>query len=95
MDIQFSDSAFSDLGSIKDYDISEGVPEVGQGLVSQILDRIELLEKHPDMGRIVPEFQQEKIREVIQSNYRIVYLREESVVTIVRVWRTERDLTLG
>lgn len=95
MKIAFSDSAFEDLNSIKTYYICEGVPDVGESIVSVILDRVGLLEKSPDMGRMVPEFQQEKIREVIQSNYRIVHVRDEGVVTIVRVWRSERVLTLG
>jgi len=36
-------------------------------------DRTEILKTHPKYGRIVPEINDEAIRELIQGNYRIIY----------------------
>ncbi len=58
------------------------------------MDDIERLKKHPEIGRIVPEFNQKKLRELIRPPFRIVYLREPYKVRIVRVWRSERMLVL-
>ena len=46
------------------------------------------------MGRIVPEFDQPFLRELIHPPVRIVYCREPTRVRIVRVWRSERVLAL-
>jgi plasmid stabilization system protein ParE len=50
--------------------------------------------ENPDIGRVVPEFGVEKIRELIHPPYRIVYLREQKAIHVTRVWRSERLLAL-
>jgi len=92
--ISISDSAFADLQDIKDYYKSQLVPHVGDKFVHDIIEHIETLPDNPDKGRKVPEFNQEKIRELIHPPFRIVYLREELTIHIVRVWRSERLLLL-
>ncbi len=59
-----------------------------------IIDYIQTLSDNPDIGRKVPEFDEEKIRELIHPPFRIVYLREKSSIHIIRVWRSERLLEL-
>jgi len=34
---------------------------------------VDILEEHPRAGKMVPEFQNDKIRELIRGSYRIVY----------------------
>jgi len=46
------------------------------------------------LGRIVPEFQQPFLRELIHRPSRIVYRRDPERVRVVRVWRSERRLRL-
>ena len=70
------------------------MPEVGQRLVGEILDRVQTLRNHPDMGRMVPEFDQPSLRELIHPPFRIVYWREPERIRVVRVWRSERLLHL-
>ena len=69
-------------------------PQVGQQFVTEILDRIEALIDNPEIGRVVPEFSTNNIRELIHKPFRVVYLRELSTISIVRVWRSERILEL-
>lgn len=87
-------SALNDLLDIKAYSTKQGVPEIGQQFVSTILEKVQQLTDHPDSGRKVPEFYQQHIREIIYPPFRIVYLRHASVVSLIRVCRTERILLL-
>jgi len=52
------------------------------------------LADHPDLGRVVPEFGQTFLSELVHPPFRIVYRREPDAVRIVRVWRGERRLRL-
>ncbi len=94
MKVFISSSAFSDLENIKEYYKNEGVPYIGEQYIVSIIDHIETLSDNPDIGRKVPEFDEEKIRELIHPPFRIVYLREKNSVHIIRVWRSERLLVL-
>jgi plasmid stabilization system protein ParE len=92
--ITFADSAVRDLEEIISYYTEQAVPQVGRRLVAEIVADIELLAEQPDMGRIVPEFELEYLRELIRPPFRIVYRRDKKQVRVVRVWRSERLLKL-
>ena len=92
--IRFAESAIADLESIRAWYAEQGVPEVGDRLIEEIVSRIGVLRDHPEMGRIVPEFDQPFLRELIHPPFRIVYRRDRKHVRIVRVWRSERLLEL-
>lgn len=96
----FAESAVLDLEAIRLYYSEQGVPDVGEDLVAEILTRVEGLIAHPERGRMVPEFGQRILREIIYPPFRIVYKlsacggRLPQRVEIVRVWRSERLLEL-
>jgi toxin ParE1/3/4 len=92
--ISFSKSAIQDFASIQEYYLDQGVPQVGQDFVTAIIEHMESLSIHPNIGRVVPEFNDELIRELIHSPFRIVYLRERKSINIIRVWRSGRLLHL-
>ncbi len=94
MKIFFADSALSDLQVIIQYYEDQLASHVGDKFVADIIGRIETLIDHPDIGRVVPEFDAQNIREIIHPPFRIVYLREKSKIHIARVWRSERLLVL-
>ncbi len=94
MKIFISNSAFNDLESIKEHYEEEGVSYIGEQYVVSIIDRIQTLSDDPDIGRKVPEFDEEKIRELIHPPFRVVYLREKTSLHLIRVWRSERLLVL-
>ena len=93
--IRFAQSAVADLEALKSWYAEQGIADVGNRLVEEIFTRIEALCDHPEKGRIVPEFGQPFLRELIQPPFRIVYRREPKHVRIVRVWRSERLLALA
>ena len=94
MKILISDSAFNYLKAIINYYADEGVPHIGNEFVNNIISHIESLKENTDIGRKVPEFDENNIRELIHVPYRIVYLREEKHIHVVRVWRSERLLNI-
>jgi plasmid stabilization system protein ParE len=74
---------------------SQQVPDVGKRRVAAIIERVEQLAMFPDSGRVVPEFGTPWLRELELPPFRIVYRRDEAVVTVVRVWRSERLMDPG
>jgi toxin ParE1/3/4 len=92
--VRFAESALSDLAGIQEWYAAKGCPAVGDRLTAEIFQRVEVLADHPDIGRIVPEFGQPFLRELIHPPFRIVYRRESKRVRVVRVWRSERLLRL-
>jgi len=92
--ISFAASALDDLEEILRYYQEQQVPQVGYRLIGKIVTEIELLASQPDMGRVVPEFELDFLRELIRPPFRIVYRRDPDKIKIVRIWRSERLLVL-
>lgn len=95
MEITFSVSALADLEDIKAYYQQLDAPVVGVDFVASIFEHTETLIDHPDIGRIVPEFGEAHIRELIHPPFRIVYLRGLNSAQILRIWRSERLLDIN
>lgn len=87
-------SAFNDLQEITAYYAEQGVPHVGQRLLSEIISHIETLPANPKIGRIVPEFADPNLRELIHPPFRIVNWLENQSINVIRIWRSERLLIL-
>lgn len=92
--ITFSESAVQDMEDLLAYYADQAMPQVGSRLVAEIITEIELLSSQPRMGRMVPEFEQDFLLELIRPPFRIVYRVDRDQVRIVRVWRSERLLKL-
>ena len=90
--IRLAESAVRDLEELRFWYARQGAAAAGERALKRILDSIRLLEELPDLGRIVPEFGQRSLRELIRPPFRIVYRREPEGVSIVRIWRSERLL---
>ena len=93
MDYQvvLSPSPRADLRDIVRYisiDAADRALEFGLFLIS----RAQLLGRTPMLGRIVPEFDDEIIREIIVRSYRVVYRLDQSqqIVEVVRFWHAAR-----
>ena len=92
--IGFSESALADLQDLVGWYESQGIRHIGSRIVAEILARVETLGDLPDSGRVVPEFDQPSLRELIHPLFRIVYRRGAAHVQVVRAWRSERLLKL-
>jgi addiction module RelE/StbE family toxin len=62
-------------------------------LVDQIVQTVRNLKTHPKIGRVVPEYDQHNLREIIYHNYRIVYKITKNGIFIVAIVHASRDLT--
>ncbi|MXY90997.1 MAG: type II toxin-antitoxin system RelE/ParE family toxin, partial [Gammaproteobacteria bacterium] len=49
----------------------------------------------PGLGRVVPEFSQPFLRELIHPPFRIIYRHEQDMIFVIRIWRHERLLALN
>lgn len=94
MALRIAQSVLEDLQAIQAHYTKEGVPHIGNEFVAAILEHFEILSLHPDAGRVLPEFGFNHIRELIHTPFRVVYLRQEISVVLIRVWRSEEQLEL-
>ncbi len=88
--ISLAESAVRDLEAVRDWYVSQSAPEVGDRLIREIAACMDQLTEFPESGRVVPEFDQPWLRELIRTPFRIVYRIDNERIRIARVWRSER-----
>lgn len=81
--VVWTNQALQRLNEIEDY-ISQDSVERAIKFVDKLVTRSEQLGKHPELGRVVPEFGDLRIREILEGNYRIVYrvLNRVEILTV-------------
>jgi toxin ParE1/3/4 len=89
--IIWTDFAIDDLRSIHNY-ISLSSKVYADRFIEKLIHRVDQLENYPESGRIVPELNNETIRELIEGNYRIVYKIKPDHIGIVRIHHSARLL---
>jgi toxin ParE1/3/4 len=84
--------ALEDLQSVYDH-IAKDSKFYADRYIDKLVDRVEILIEQPKAGRIVPEFENELIRELIEGAYRIIYKIESfNEVAIIRIHHSARLL---
>ena len=60
----------------------------------ELISEMNRLQEFPELGRIVPEYRDSKLREIIFRPYRIVYRidHDASLCEIARVWHSARGI---
>ena len=93
MKIELTDPAYIDLENINDY-IKRDSVYYSNVFIEKIFDSIDKLEDFPNIGRVVPEYKIENIREIFYKDYRIIYKidNENNIIHIVAVIHGSRDL---
>jgi toxin ParE1/3/4 len=90
--IVWNNLAIEDLTEIEEF-IAQDSISYAIITVEKIHDRVSVLQNFPKSGRIVPEFENAVIRELIEGNYRIVYwLKNKREIIILRVHHAARLL---
>ncbi len=85
IEIRITEIAYSDLENIEKF-ISQSSPNIARQFINKIFNRIDLLYEHPEIGRKVPEFDDDRIRELIQGKYRIIYrIATQELIEILRI----------
>ena len=91
--IVWTEFSVDDLKEIHDY-ISKNTPRFAIITVNKIYQRAEIIISNPYVGRIVPEINNEQVRELIIGNYRLIYLIISDIqIDILRVYHSARSLT--
>lgn len=81
-----------DLRIIHEY-ISKDSKFYADRFIEKIINRVDQLESFPNSGRVVPEFNLENIRELLEGNYRIIYkINSKNIIGITRIHHAARQL---
>ncbi len=73
MKVFWTEAALSQLQAIYDY-ISQTSSDYALRMIDRITKRSIQIAEFPYSGRVVPEYEVNEVREVLQSPYRIIYL---------------------
>jgi toxin ParE1/3/4 len=90
--IVWTELSISDLKEIFDY-ISDDSIRYATITVNKIYQRVQPITDNPYIGRMVPEFNENSIRELIEGNFRIIYRIKNNIqIDILRVYHVARLL---
>jgi addiction module RelE/StbE family toxin len=89
--IIWSEQARDDLQSIVLFIAQDNSP-VAESFGYLLMSKVDVLAQFPLIGRVVPEENDETVREIVLRPYRIIYkvLAEKQMVAIARVWHGAR-----
>ena len=89
MRVFWTDAALNQLEAIRDY-LEQTSSDYARRAVERLINRSEQLAAFPRSGRMVPEYEIDDVRQVIESSYRIIYLIKENQVEVLAVIHTSR-----
>ena len=92
MKLIWTDPSIEDLRAVRDY-IARDSDYYAADLVEQVVLSVERLLQFPKLGRVVPEAQNENIRELIKQNYRSIYRIVGEPIEILTMVHGSRDLS--
>jgi plasmid stabilization system protein ParE len=89
----WSPTARLDLHDIAAY-INDSVPAAARRFVQHVFDAVEQLVSFPNSGRVVPEFNDDQLREIIRPPCRIVYRVDsgQETIAVARIWHARRGI---
>ena len=91
IEVRWTPQAADDLQAIHDF-IARDSPRYARAEVERILAAVDRLEIFPDSGRVVPEYERDDIREVIEPPYRLVYRRQRDALFVLMIFRASRSI---
>ena len=84
MKIIWSPLAVDRAAEIADY-IARDKPLAAEKWIESIFSKVEQLKASPEIGRIVPEINNNQFRELIYGNYHIIYRIETKQISILTI----------
>jgi len=90
MKIKWTDPAIKSLRNLHGY-IAKDSEIYASSFVQRIILAVEKLTNFPRIGRVVPEADDETIRELLYQNYRIIYRVKSELIEILTVIHGRRD----
>jgi len=89
--IRWTCQALDDVEAITRY-IARDSTYYAQMFAVKTFEAVRQIEIFPKSGRVVPEINQENIREILLGNYRIIYRLKDGFVEILTVYHSSRLL---
>ena len=90
--VKWSNYALDDMHQIHEFFKRDSLSFANR-LLDRLVQKVDLLEKNPRIGRKVPEFEDDIIRELFEGNYRIIYrIKSEILVEVVRIHHSSKPL---
>ena len=93
MTIVWSPLALDRVAEIAGY-IARDKPSAAEKWVKTVFAKVEQLEISPELGRVVPEIGNVQFRELIYSQYRIIYRIEKEGISILTVRHVRQILPI-
>ncbi len=92
MEIVWTNQALQKLNKFVDYIAKDDVATAEKWAL-KLIEKTEQLIDQPESGRIVPEYNESNLRELIVGNYRLIYRirKEENTIYIQTVWHVRQD----
>lgn len=91
--IHWSNKVFDDILLIKEH-LALSSSVLAERFVDKVFEKVEILETFPRVGRIVPEFNRNDIRELIYKQYRIVYrIKNDEKITVLTIQHSSRPMS--
>ena len=92
MNIVWTEPAVEDLRELHAY-IARDSEVYANEFVERIISAAETVAAHPKVGRVVPEHDDENVRELLYQHYRIIYRLKKDHVEMLAVIHGARDLS--
>lgn len=72
--------------------IARDAPFAADSFIDRVLELVEELLRYPEIGRVIPEYENPRFRERVFGHYRIMYTVEEGTVRILALFHDAQKL---
>lgn len=92
MEIVWTIQALRKLNEFVDYIAQDDLATAEKWALKLMMKTDQLIEQ-PESGRIIPEYNEPNLRELIYGNYRVIYRisKEENTIYIQTLWHVRQD----
>ena len=94
MKIIWSPLSVEKASEIADY-VAQDKPSAAEKWINNVFSKVEQLKSSPEIGRILPEINNTKFREIIYGNYRIIYRIEKRQISILTIRHCKQILPIN
>ena len=93
MKVLWTDTAGAHLEAIHNY-VAQTSPEYARRIVDKLTRRSMQIAAFPFSGRMVPEYELNEVREVIEGSYRVIYFvkEEKAQIEVLAVIHSTQEL---
>ena len=92
VEIRWAIQAAEELEEICAY-LGKNSPQYARLFAYKVIESIQKLSNFPKLGRIVPEFENPAIRELLFKSYRIIYRIGNQLIEIASIFHGSRNLS--